>query len=136
MSPTCTTSCDDCGVGTLTIGEYYMVKDHIWELAWADRRKTWHEVRAQQILCIGCLEGRLGRTLTARDFSDVPCNSEDYDYKSHRLLHRLTTYQVKFLDKRNFRPLIKWMLTAKIGEASKRTRRRMVAALVAQRAKP
>jgi hypothetical protein len=69
--PLMTTNCVDCGIGTLTIHEWYMVNDDVWEQAWAGRRKSWR-VAGQEILCIGCLERRLGRTLIASDF--VPGN--------------------------------------------------------------
>jgi hypothetical protein len=67
--------CDDCRMPTLlgngVVGglcEYYMVHDRIWEAATAD------EVVC--ILCIGCLERRLRRTLTRDDFADVPANRD------------------------------------------------------------
>jgi hypothetical protein len=41
-----------------------MVNDEVWEAAWACRRKSWHALPGQEILCIGCLEKRIGRTLT------------------------------------------------------------------------
>jgi hypothetical protein len=31
------TACADCGIGTITAGEYYMVHDDVWEQAWAER---------------------------------------------------------------------------------------------------
>ena len=41
----------------------------VWEQAWVGRRKSWHaKVPGQEVLCIGCLEQRLGRTLIRRDF--------------------------------------------------------------------
>jgi hypothetical protein len=65
--------CADCGIGTLTIGEYYIVHDHVWEQAWAGRRKPWHGADSgQEILCIGCLEHRIGRTLMRCDFDFTP----------------------------------------------------------------
>jgi hypothetical protein len=83
--------CVDCCVGTLTIGEYYMVKDDVWEQAWAGRRKSWHALDGQEILCIGCLEKRIGRTLTKHDFGNAPINDPRFDpNKSARLLDRLT----------------------------------------------
>ena len=77
--------CADCGVDTA--GEYYMVKKEIWTHAWAGRPKP----PGHQILCIGCLEKRIGRTLTKYDFTDTPVNDPDgpLDYKSDRLLNRL-----------------------------------------------
>jgi len=72
--PACTggsdTACDDCGAECLSpaIGhptEWYMVTDDVWETARAPETI---------ILCIGCLETRLGRTLTRADFTDAPLN--------------------------------------------------------------
>jgi hypothetical protein len=45
--------CNDCDANVVTIGEFYMCPDEVWEgelgLGWNDN------------LCIGCLETRLGR---------------------------------------------------------------------------
>lgn len=41
------------------------------------------------LLCIGCLEHRLGRELTRTDFTDAPVNSTDIFDKSRRLQNRL-----------------------------------------------
>jgi len=39
----------------------------------AGRRKNWHRLApGQEILCIGCLEHRIGRTLVANDFTYAP----------------------------------------------------------------
>ena len=95
-APRILSRCADCGVGTLTLGEYYMVLDHVWEQAWAGRRKPWHgKVPGQEILCIGCLEQRIGRTLTAGDFTDAPVNDPTYSDISDRFLDRLTTWGVR-----------------------------------------
>ncbi len=77
--------CADCGVYTLN--EYYIVHDDIWELAWSK-----HKSRSG-FLCVGCLENRLGRTLTPGDFTDCPVNDlEDVRwFRSERLMHRLAT---------------------------------------------
>ena len=75
MSPILASACADCGVGTFTLGEWYLVKDEVWAQAWAGRLKSWHRLPGQQILCIGCLEKRIGRTLMASDFiTDEPIN--------------------------------------------------------------
>jgi hypothetical protein len=71
--------CKDCKVDTLAIDEYYMVTDEVWEMANPQRRG---------MLCIGCLEDRLGRQLTASDFTDVPLNSGMFGF-SERLAARL-----------------------------------------------
>jgi hypothetical protein len=90
-APCILSRCADCGVGTLTLGEYYMVHDNVWEQAWAGRRKAWHDVIGQEILCIGCLEQRIGRTLTADDFPDAPVNDFTDPDISDRFRCRLTT---------------------------------------------
>jgi len=94
-SPRITTSCVDCGVGTITLGEWYMVKERVWKQAWKGRRKPLRDefgiVSGQAILCIGCLEQRIGRRLVKSDFTRAPVNDlSDYDYKSDRLIDRLT----------------------------------------------
>jgi hypothetical protein len=72
-----------------------MVKDEVWEQAWLGRRKPWHAVPGQEILCIGCLEARLGRTLTKSDFANVPVNDPNQKHMSERLRARITTDQAK-----------------------------------------
>ena len=72
--------CADCGVDTIERGEFYMVVDSVWE----------HASGGQEMLCIGCLEQRIGRILTADDFTDVPVN-DPTRYGGHfsdRLLDR------------------------------------------------
>jgi hypothetical protein len=70
--PVVLSACADCGIGTVTLGEYYMVRNDIWEQAWAGRRKWWYRhVPGQEILCIACLEARIGRELTVDDFTAV-----------------------------------------------------------------
>jgi hypothetical protein len=86
--------CADCGVDTNAIGEWYMVKDDVWEQAWAGRRRLPY---GQEILCIGCLEQRLGRTLMNCDFmrvdfagfADEPINDDPPDLISDRLYDRM-----------------------------------------------
>jgi hypothetical protein len=76
--------CADCGVGTTS--EWYVVKDDVWERAWINRLRP----LSGEILCIGCLETRLGRTLTAHDFTDFPI-SIPTKHCSKRLRNRLTS---------------------------------------------
>jgi hypothetical protein len=85
LGPVITTACADCGVDTIAIREFYMVTDETWALAWPGPIKL---MPGQQILCIGCLEQRSGRTLTACDFTAVPLN--DLADNSARLRDRLT----------------------------------------------
>jgi hypothetical protein len=70
--------CGDCGIDTIAIGEYYMVRDDLWPLD-----------RLDGMLCIGCLERRLGRELAATDFDDAPVNRDPGDFRSRRLRARL-----------------------------------------------
>jgi len=83
--------CDGCGVNTSKIKEYYMVHDEIWLSVSED---------VYGMLCIGCLEERLGRRLTPDDFMDCPVNNWKFtppprkwrhlSHCSDRLLSRLT----------------------------------------------
>jgi len=72
--------CVDCGINTSPRTgkrglrrkgrcESYMVQKAVWEEAGMERDGGY--------LCIGCLERRLGRMLTPRDFTDVPINDLD-----------------------------------------------------------
>jgi hypothetical protein len=58
--------CLDCDVDTFAIDEYYMVNDDVW----TDSGVGW----TGGMLCIGCLEDRLGRQLVPGDFMDAPIN--------------------------------------------------------------
>jgi hypothetical protein len=72
--------CLDCGVNTLFIDEYYMVQNSIWNKHGVDRG----------MLCIGCLEHRVGRRLEPDDFTDCPLNIGKAIAGSDRLRSRLT----------------------------------------------
>jgi hypothetical protein len=74
--------CEDCGECTCCIGEYYMVEDEVWYSAITARSKP-------DMLCVGCVELRIGRLLTKDDFSDAPLNSLPYWERSERLKTRL-----------------------------------------------
>lgn len=72
--------CMDCGCGTRS--EYYHVHDRVWVQA---------NPAIDGMLCIGCLESRLGRQVTREDFSDAPINVDSawaWDH-SARLRDRL-----------------------------------------------
>lgn len=85
------TTCDDCGddvtpydaYGRPEEGswEWYMVQSEVWEAA---RR----EGELPSILCIGCLEDRIGRRLTPSDFADLGINEPGWA-TSKRLIDRL-----------------------------------------------
>lgn len=72
--------CLDCGVDTGKIHEHYFITT-----------ETWLSVVGSKtgMLCIGCLEKRLGRTLTANDFTDCSLNNARYEPKSARLMQRM-----------------------------------------------
>ena len=67
------------GCGTDTLHEYYMVLNDVWLLGGG----------GNGMLCIGCLELRLGRKLIPHDFTDCRVNRDHLAHKSIRLLNRL-----------------------------------------------
>lgn len=73
--------CVDCDVDTLLIGEYYMVKSEVWALTGLGPHDG--------MLCITCLENRIDRQLTSKDFSDYPVNSIPKMFRSDKLKSRL-----------------------------------------------
>jgi hypothetical protein len=77
--------CTDCGHDTGR-NEYYMVRDDVWEQALGHKIPP---VEDDVFLCIGCLERRIGRTLTRRDFIDCPLNTHPDWPRSRRLRNRL-----------------------------------------------
>ena len=58
-----------------------MVDDGLWEVATED-------CGTDVMLCIGCLEARIGDKLTASDFTDAPINHGIFP-QSARLMERL-----------------------------------------------
>ena len=71
--------CFDCGIDTLaTGGDWYMVHNDLWKLAWPNTKQASGRVEKplSEILCLCCLESRLGRTLTPADFTDAPINNQ------------------------------------------------------------
>jgi hypothetical protein len=66
--------CRECGINTMTLGEFYMVHDSVWPLE-----------KDAGLLCIGCLEERIGRRLVPSDFTACPLNR---DRQSPRLRSR------------------------------------------------
>lgn len=68
--------CLDCRVHTGEIHEYFMVHDDVWLEA---------NPASDGMLCLGCLEKRLGRPLVAEDFTDAPVNRQSFARQSDRL---------------------------------------------------
>jgi hypothetical protein len=79
-------ACVDCGFDTFVGGEYYAVHDAVWKAA-CEAAPRLHD--GGGLLCIGCLERRLGRELTRDDFIiDNPLN-QDSRRLSDRIRDRL-----------------------------------------------
>jgi hypothetical protein len=76
--------CMGCGIDTAAIGEYYMVTDKLW----AKAARAHASIDDRGMLCIGCLEHAIGRTLLRSDFKDVPLNYM-WPNQSARLRERL-----------------------------------------------
>jgi hypothetical protein len=72
--------CVDCSVNTHTIREYYMVQFDLWNSVMVSQNTG--------MLCIGCLEDRIGRTLTTEDFIEAPINYGMFGW-SDRMRNRL-----------------------------------------------
>lgn len=77
--------CMGCGVNTHEINEYYMIN-----------KSTWYFVADSNpdgMLCIGCVEQKLGRKLTSKDFTTCPLNVESlqFGWRSERLMDRLNS---------------------------------------------
>jgi len=87
--------CLDCGESTYRDNqpsEWYMVHDDIWAQSGAPTRDVMYDHTQGYYLCIGCLEHRIGRQLTAADFPDYPVN-QVRSYNTARLNHRLTAVE-------------------------------------------
>jgi hypothetical protein len=76
-------ACMDCHRDTSSAGlkEYYMIQFDMWDALTSENERD-------RMLCIGCLEDRLGRELTPPDFTDCPVNRDKYN-KSVRLCTRI-----------------------------------------------
>jgi hypothetical protein len=72
--------CLGCGQNTSDMDEYYMVYDDVWLKAHPKR---------DGMLCVGCLENRLGRELNGTDFTRAPINCGIFFGQSERLRERL-----------------------------------------------
>lgn len=77
--------CVDCYIDTCEADEYYMVHNHLWTIYGPKRG----------MLCIGCLEERMGRKLNSADFTDAPVNREPNKFRSRRLDNRLRAKTAK-----------------------------------------
>lgn len=71
--------CVDCGENTHFTNEYYMVQFELWNEYGA----------GDGMLCVGCLENRIGRKLNKADFFDCPVNNGIFGL-SERLINRMS----------------------------------------------
>ena len=74
--------CLDCKIDTGKIGEHYYVHLSTWLSATNS---------IKGMLCIACLEKRLGRLLVHSDFTECYLNDPKVGSKSERFLSRLLT---------------------------------------------
>lgn len=58
-------ACQDCMAGTAEESDYYMVHTHVWSQA---------HPKHFGMLCLPCLQQRLGRRLKLNDFTNAPIN--------------------------------------------------------------
>ena len=72
--------CLDCGVDTGKTYEHYFVHLPLWMSAVGSKTG---------MLCIGCLETRIGRRLLSTDFPNVHVNNPKLYRMSDRLLSRI-----------------------------------------------
>ncbi len=72
--------CLDCQIDTGKIYEHYFINTDTWLSVVGSKTG---------MLCVGCLEKRLGRTLTKVDFPKVTINDPKYSKMSTRLLNRI-----------------------------------------------
>lgn len=79
-----TAMCYDCGHDTQMMHEYYMLHNDVW---WLATRGT--PYLSEFMLCIGCVEKRLGRKLHKLDFSMAPINHKNEIKRSLLLKSRL-----------------------------------------------
>ena len=66
--------CYDCGMDTHDDANYYMVKNDLWNK---------HFNKKRGMLCIGCLEKRIGRKLKYEEFIDCELNNENYKVQEY-----------------------------------------------------
>jgi hypothetical protein len=72
--------CLDCDEDTGKMHEHYFVHTDLWLKAVGSKIG---------MLCVECLEKRIGRMLNSSDFPDVTINNPRFEAKSNRLLERM-----------------------------------------------
>lgn len=74
--------CLDCGIDTGKIHEHYFINTNLWLRMVGSKTG---------MLCVGCLEKRMGRKLKKSDFPSVHINNPKLYPVSARLLERLSS---------------------------------------------
>jgi hypothetical protein len=74
--------CLDCSTDTGKAGEHYMLVDSTWQLTGLGK---------YGMLCIGCVEQRIGRNLHKADFNNSYLNKPRTGIKSARLMNRMSS---------------------------------------------
>lgn len=72
--------CLDCKQDTGKMREHYFIHTELW-------LKVVDSIVG--MLCVGCLEARLGRNLVPSDFTNCTVNNPKYEPKSARLMQRM-----------------------------------------------
>jgi hypothetical protein len=95
MPVTYTAYCNDCNANIGAIGEWCLLKNSVWEKAWpgTGQKNTHTKMPMKHLLCIGCIEKRIGRRLKGRDFDMRSKANKAFDgirrRKSQRMQNRL-----------------------------------------------
>lgn len=85
-------SCVGCGVDTDHAHEYsYMVTDEVWKASLRRARYRSEHASTYDLMCIRCLEARLGRRLVRADFNWKLPIVFDQSPRSARLKDRMAT---------------------------------------------
>jgi hypothetical protein len=82
-------ACLDCGTDTIEAGEYYILRDDVWLSTGVKRDGG--------MLCIGCVESRLGRRLNRSDFTSAGINTQPNAWRSARFNERLAAQETQSL---------------------------------------
>jgi hypothetical protein len=74
--------CLDCNVDTGKSGEHYMLNDSTWSLTGLGK---------YGMLCVRCVERRIGRKLRSNDFNNSYLNKPRTGIISNRLMDRMSS---------------------------------------------
>jgi hypothetical protein len=91
MPITATAWCKDCRGNIGWMGGWCLLKNSTWEKAWpgTGQKNAHTKMPLKHFLCIGCIEKRIGRKLTRRDFDMRSKHNKPYDGMMHPLSRRL-----------------------------------------------